>query len=278
MITNLSLGGQNLLTNQIYLTAFKNGSFPAAVYTRSKRGGYQGNKLVSPTFASYELILEFTIIGMSYDDLVAQRQAFFAILGTIHSVGVQTLIVTRSDGVTLQLDIKAIQVVGDITADDGSSSIVQITLESEYPFFQSSIPSSQDVLLTNGGGMSVPMGVPLNLSNGGVTNVAITNNGNYPAYPVFTFIGKLTNPSITNNKTGQTLSLAYSLADNTQSIVVDCYQRTVLLLPSGNIGRQYASGTFWQVPVGASTVSLGNSNNTDGGKCTISFRSTYLGL
>ncbi len=278
MITGLTLGGISLLSNQIYLQALQNASFPATVYTRSKRGGYQGNKLPTPTFASYQLVATFQIIGLSFTDLVAQRKGFFQTLGLIHSTGSQTLVITRSDGTSVQIDIKAVQVTGDMSTDDGISSTVQVTLEAEYPFLQNSSPTNQDVVIYNGGGMSVPMGVPLNLSSGQQNVVTVINNGNYAAYPIFTFVGKLTSPSITNNTTGLTLSLNYSLADNAQSIIVDCYQRTVLILPSNAIGRQYASGTFWTIPVGQSTLTLGNANQSDGGKCTVTFRDTFLNV
>ncbi len=278
MVTGLTLGGQSLISDQIYLTAFKNGSFPATVYTRSKRGGYQGNKLVTPSFASYQFVLDFTIVGKSFSDLALQRDIFFGILGTIHSAGVQTLIATRSDGTSRQIDIKAISVTGDLTTDDGVSSLVEITLEAEYPFLQSNQPQSQDILIYNGGGMSVPMGVPLDISNNAQTLITVVNNGNYPAYPIFNFVGVLTNPSITNNTTGETLSFSYTLSDSSHSILVDTYQRTVLLLPSGNIGRQYATGVFWTIPVGESTITLGNANQTDGGKCTLTFRDTFLNI
>jgi len=278
MIINVTLGGFQLTSNQILLQGIQNASFPETVYTRSKRGGYQGNKMPTPSFASYQFVLQFQIVGLSFADLNLQRTNFFQILGYIHSAGSQTLILTRSDGKQFQIDIRAIQVTGDYSTDDSNSCIVQVTLLAEYPFLQSAVLQSQDVLIFNGGGMSVPMGVPLNLSNGQSTAITLTNNGNYAAFPVFTFIGKLTNPTITNNATGQTLSINYSLADNTQSLIVDCYQRTAILQPSGNIARQYITGTFWTVPIGPSTITLGNSNTTDGGKCTVTFRDTYLNV
>lgn len=267
------------MSNQIFLQAFNNASFPAATYTRSKRGGYQGSKVVNPTFASYQFVLTVQIVGKSFSDLVIQRDTFFGILGTIHSAGAQTLVITRSDGQMRQLDIKAIQVTGDIAIADMNSSTVQITLEAEYPFLQTYAPKSQDVLIFNGGGISLPMKIPLDFSvgHGSNTSVNITNSGNYAAYPVFTFIGPLTNPSITNNTSGLTLSLAQTLADSAHSIVVDTYLRTVILNPGANNGRQYASGTFWTIPQGAAqSITLGNSNNTDTGKCNILWRDTWL--
>ena len=278
MITNLRLGGLPITSTQDLLQSFNNGSFPATVYTRSKKGGYQGNKMPTPSFASYQFVCNLTVIGIGYSDLVAQRAALFKILGLVHSLGVQTIEIDRSDGTTLQIDIKAIQVTGDYSTDDMSSSQIQVTLEAEYPFLQSSLPSSQDVSIYNGGGMAVPMGVPLDLTSGATGPVILTNLGNYAAYPIFTFVGPLTHPEITNNTTGEVLSLAYDLASSDDSIVVDCYERTVLIEPSGNPGRQYMSGDFWTVPIGVSTVTLGSSNTGDAGKVTVLFRSTYLGV
>jgi len=278
MITGLTIGGLPLTSTQILLQSFNNGSFPATVYTRSKRGGFQGNKMPTPTFASYQLVINLTIIGLSFSDLVNQRQALFKTLGLVHSMGVQTLVITRSNGINLQIDIKTIEVTGDMTTDDGLMSNVQVTLNAEYPFMMSTIPTAQDVLLYNGGGMSIPMGVPLDLSHNPSGVVSLTNNGNYAAYPVFTFVGPLHHPTITDQTTGESFALATDLATSGDSIVVDTYNRTVTILPSGNVGRQLASGVFWTVPVGIISVALTTTNGGDVGKCTISYRDTYLGV
>jgi len=279
MITGLTLGGVALTKDKWLLQAFKNGSFPSTVYTRSKRGGKNGSKLVTPTFASYQFVADFLIVGDSFSDLALQRDAFLGVLGTIHSAGMQTLVATRSDGTGRQIDIKALEVTGDITTDDGLSSLIEVTLEAEYPFLQSSNQKSQDVLLFNGGGMSVPMKVPLDLSIGHSNTITIQNNGNYAAYPIFTFVGVLTNPVITNVSTGEALSLTYALASSSDSIVVDTFLGTVVIKPSGNVGRQYASGVFWTVPInGAITVQLTTSVGGQGGKCVIAFRDTFLNI
>ncbi len=280
MITSLTLGGVSLISNQWLLQSFKNGSFPATVYTRSKRGGRNGNKLITPTFSSYQLILDFQIIGTSFSDLALQRDIFLGIIGIVHSSGAQTLIATRSDGTSRQIDIKAVEVTGDLTTENGTSSIIEVTLEAEYPFLQGNNPKSQDVLLSNFGGMSVPMGVPLDLSHNHTDTVTILNAGNYAAYPIFTFIGKLTNPNIANITTGKTLSLTYSLADSSASIVVDTFLGTVKILPSGNPGRQYQTGDFWTIPPNNQpiVVQLTTSVGGEAGKCVVSFRDTFLNI
>ena len=278
MITGLSLGGLPILTSQVFLTNFNNASFPATVYSRTKRGGYSGTKLVTPQFASYQFVMDLTVIGTSFTDLIAQRKALFQTLGLIHSLGVQTLQITRSDGVVLQIDIKAVEVTGDMTTDDGVSSKLEITLNAEFPFLQDSIPFSQDVSLSNYGGMGIPMAIPMDMSVGGVPNASIINNGNYAAYPIFTFSGPLHHPAIVNQTTGLTFSLAYDLAASSDLIVVDTYLRTVIIRPSGNIGRQYASGSFWTVPIGTSVLNMTTTDAGDTGKCNVYFRPTYLGV
>jgi hypothetical protein len=279
MIIALTLGGNNLLTNGILLQGFQNASFPATVYTRSKRGGYQGTKVITPSFASYQFVATFIIIGNSFSDLATKRDAFFQILGLVHSVGVQTLVATRADGTSRQLDIKAIEVTGDFSTDDGCSSTIQVTLNGEYPFLMSSNPKSLDVLLTNGGGFAVPFGVPLDMSAGASMTANITNAGNYPAFATFNFIGLLTTPVITlNTPTTQSLTLAQTLADSSHSAMVDGYNRTAVLQPSGNNARQYISGVFWTVPIGTTAVQLTSSNGGDTGKCTITWRDTFLNI
>ena len=277
MITSCTLGGNLLTTNQILMTDFNNASFPATVYTRSKRGGYQGSKLVTPTFSSYQFVANFVIVGNSFADLVVQRKAFMGILGLVHSAGVQTLIVNRSDGTSIQIDIKAVSVVGDYSADDTTSCKVQVTLEAEYPFFMGTTPYSVDVQIENGGGFGVPFGLPFAMNINQSNVVSLSNNGNYAAYPIFTFSGALTTPSIINNLTGETLGVNYTLTDTTKKVIVDCYNRTALF-QDGNNARQYITGTFWSVPSNGCTVTLGNSNGTDGGKCNIAYRDTFLNL
>ncbi len=275
MITAMTLGGSNLITTQILLQSIQNSSFPAVVYTRSKRGGYQGSKLITPTFANYQLVMDFKIVGTSFSDLNTQRTNFMQIIGVVHSTGTQTLIITRSDGKQLQLDIKAAQVTGDYTTDDTLSSVVEVTLESEYPFFMNSAVDSASISIVNGGGFAIPFGIPLNMSNGQSNVVSVNNGGNYPAYPTYTFYGPLTNPTITDQTTGETLSIAYTIPAG-QYITVDVYNRTAVLYPSGNSVRASVSGKWWLVPIGSVNVTLGNANLTDTGYCAMTFRDTYL--
>jgi Phage tail protein len=280
MITGLTLGNNSLISNQIYLTAFNNGSFPSTVYVRSKRGGAQGTKMPTPSFASYQFVLDFIIVGKSFADLGAQRDAFFGILGTIHSAGVQRLAITRADGSMRYLDIKAIEVTGDMKPDDATSSIVEVTLLGEYPFLQNIIPYSQSVGLSNGGGIAIPMSIPLPFSGGSTTTFTLTNKGNIAANPILTFTGLLTNPNlaITQNGVTKTLSLGLTLADSAHTCVVDCYNETVLLQPSGNVARQNMSGDFLQIPVGTSSIQLTTGSGGDTGFAIVSYADTWLNV
>lgn len=272
------LNGTYLTSNSVFLTAIRNAALPQVVYTTTKRGGFHGNKLIRPTFASYKFVMEWTIIGSNFSDLAAKRRAFIGVLGLIHSTGSQTLQIITDDGKTLQIDIKAFDVSADITADDGVASAVITTFEAEYPFLQSSIATLQDFNLFNGGGFAIPFGIPFSMAANQSTNMNLTNNGNYQAYPILTFVGPLTNPGFKNDTTSDNFTISQTLADNSHSIVVDTYYRTVILQPSGNNGRQYFSGTFLTIPTGANSYKLTSSNSGDTGKVTVSFRDTFLGI
>ncbi len=274
----VTLGGQPLTSSKVGLIAVRNAALPQVIYTSTKRGGFSGNKMVTPTFGSYKFIFEWVIVGTSFSDLAIQRRAFVGLLGGIHSAGPKTLKITTEDGAVFQIDVKAFDVTGDLQAGDTIMSTISTTLECQYPFLQSAYPSNIDIQIFNGGGFAVPFAIPFDMSAGHTTTIMITSNGNYPAYPTFTFVGPLTNPSFTNNTTGDTFSLSQTLASSANSIVVDSYLRTVVIQPSGNNGRQYFSGSFFTIPVGTSSFTLGNANNTDVGKVTVSFRDTVLGI
>lgn len=271
------LGGQQLTSDKLYLTAIRNAALSEVVYSTSKRGGFHGKKLSTPSFGSYKFVFEWYITGSSFADLFSQRRTLLGILGKIISDGSQTLQIITDDNLTLQVDVKAFDVTADITADDALLQPLSITFETEYPFLLNAAATSQDILIFNGGGFAVPFAIPFDMSADQSTVVTIINDGNFEAYPTIKFIGTLTTPTITNNTTGEALSLNLSLADSAHWVEIDTFNRTVID-QSGNNQRQYVSGTFPTVPIGTSTFTLGNANNSDGGKVSLTFSDTYLGV
>jgi hypothetical protein len=278
MIKAASLNGIALTGGQVFLQSVKNLGFPEVDFSVNNKGGFAGAKVSTPILGSYKIATEWVIVGTDFTDLMSQRRAFMQTLGSVISGGPKTFVLTLADNSQVQISVAALTVVADITVDDVNKSSLLVEMQTEYPLMQNYTQTSQNIPISSGGGFGIPFAMPFAMNVGALNTISVTNNGNYPAYPVFTFTGKLTNPSLTNLTTGDQININYSLTSATDQIVVDTYKRTVVILPSGNNGRQYVSGKFWTVPVGQSSIVLGNANQSDGGTCTVTFRDTFLGI
>ncbi len=278
MISSVYLGTDQLDTSKRILQAIRNLTFPEITYQSVKRGGYPGQKLSVGKPRSYKFSTEWIVIGDTFSDFATQRQSFAEILGKILEDGTKTFKLSKANGVNVQIDVKTITVAGDLSANDPLMSNMLIELEAEYPYLQSQTLQTTDISIFNGGGMTIPMGIPMSMGVGGANEVVLTNNGNAVAYPTFTFYGPLQNPSLTNLTTGKTFSLGYNLTDSSQYVVVDTFNRTAVLYSGGVNVRGYVSGEFWTLARGANVVHLAAGTYNAQGKCTVTFRDHFLGI
>lgn len=278
MITDITLGTTQLLNSNRFCLGISNLSFPMISYSSVKKGSFPGQKIAAGKFSSFKFALEWIIVGSSFSDLAVQRETFAKLMGEIIKDETKTLKISKSNGVNIQIDVKAVTVSGDIKAEQGVGSSLLTEFEAEYPFLVSQSQVNQDVFIFAGGGMSIPMSIPMDMSVGAANEVMVTNNGNYEAYPIFTLYGPLTNPSLTNFTTNKTLNINYTLADSSSYIVIDCFLRTALLYPSKTNVRQYISGDFWTMAIGSNTIRLSNVSVNPTGKCVVNFRDHYLGI
>lgn len=116
-------------------------------------------------------------------------------------------------------------------------------------------------------------------------DLQLTNNGDAPAFPTITITGPGDNPRITNQT--QPAGLGYfpltangglSLVDNTQSVVIDMFNRTVLINNDpNNSAISYLSyqGTFWTLLPGDNTVRFRIDNATADTEISITWNDTY---
>lgn len=152
----------------------------------------------------------------------------------------------------------------------GISEIVSQTLQSE------------SIYIFNGGGMAIPMTIPMDMSGGGGNSTTVTNNGNSESFPTLTFHGPLENPSLTNSTTGQGINILYTLNTQDDYIVIDIKNRTARAYINGsnepvNI-KQYVSGDWMTIGSGQNLLALGNANYNATARCVVVFRDTYLGV
>jgi hypothetical protein len=278
MVESITLGSTLLTNANRYCTAINTLSFPTIGSSSAKKGGSSGSKIVQGKPEKLKFSLDWTIVGSSISDLVTQREDFIELLGEILSTGEQTLKISKSNLVDVQIDVHSVSVTGDIKAENKNSTKLLVTFESEYPFLVSQTLYTSTINVINQGGMGIPMGIPMNMGVGGTGAATVSTGGNFEAYPVITFYGPLTSPSITNLTTGKTLNLNITLAASTDYVVIDTFARTALLYPGATNARRYITGDFWTLAKGVNTINIGNPSYTTEGKAVLLYRDHYLNL
>lgn len=109
---------------------------------------------------------------------------------------------------------------------------------------------------------------------GGGTSGAVTctNDGTIATPPSLTLIGPLTNVTVANETTGESMTITYTLGSG-EVLTVDFVNRTVLL--GGTASRYYAmSGDWWELAPGANTIRMNASAGT--GTATLEWRDAWL--
>lgn len=101
----------------------------------------------------------------------------------------------------------------------------------------------------------------------------ITNAGGTGTKPTLTLAGPLTNPVLTNETTGETLELTYTLGSG-ETLTIDFDAATIYL--DGTASRYYAKtgGTFWELAAGDNNVRF--SAQSGSGTATLEWRDAWL--
>lgn len=146
------------------------------------------------------------------------------------------------------------------------------------PIAYSDTLSNQDIALATAlGGRTYPRIYPMAYAGSVSNSTTIDNLGNANSYPVVTFNGPITNPSVENITTGQTVSFAIALAAGEQ-LIVDFAARTVLL--NGTASRYNTmtskADQWWALVPGGNAIRYAASTPEPGAVMNISWRSAWL--
>lgn len=133
-----------------------------------------------------------------------------------------------------------------------------------------------------GGGMSIPMPIPMDMSVGGSIQTQLNNAGNISSKPAIVIYGTIDDPTVSNQTTGKSFSLNYTLTSVDERIEIDVVNRTVLYFSSptatGLNIRQYFSGDWFELEPGNNTIKLVVADISDLGYAQISWRDAYIGI
>ena len=122
------------------------------------------------------------------------------------------------------------------------------------------------------GGLAFPFSFNLGFGSATSSSVYATNDGNMDSYPIFTFAGPLTAPTITNITTGEIFSTASAILSG-QTLTVNCADKTVLLGSTSRYSDVSSTSSFWSLVPGINEVKFGATSGS--GSCTVSFYSAW---
>jgi phage-related protein len=277
MITSIQIGDLTIggFASGFLFSKLSGFGFPEVRVDIQNRGNYHGAVLGMRRYGRRAMTIEGEIIGESAADYEAKRRAIEQALG--YNDGLKTVIFNTRSGLAVQADVIVSSAV-DLPYQAGKiiRGDFRIEFVAPYPFLEGTVEQTETVYMFSGGGGAIPSALPFSLAVGGSGAEVIANDGNGDAYPVFKIYGAITNPSVTNETTGKSLSIVYDLGVG-DYIEVDMYNRTVLLNGSVNI-LQYVSGDWWALTPGDNEVKLTASANGVDAKTDLIFRDAYLGI
>jgi hypothetical protein len=134
------------------------------------------------------------------------------------------------------------------------------------------------VNLSTGGGVTWPIVWNPVEWKPGATPTVINNTGDVPLYPRITLTNQMSNPMITNTTTGDFFALNGFTTAAGDLLVIDMYNRTVLLNGGSVLPSVTIASSWWALLPGENSISLTSTNSSDTVVATVSWRSGYRGI
>ena len=220
-----------------------------------------------------------------------------SLTGRVFSSNVATLYASRK---TLQSSLAQPAVTVLVSTDDGGQYRLDCTLDSfDMPIKRAKSRADFHITLlnadaiiydtsaggadtasiarTSGGGLSWPLTWPLTWSAGSAPTT-VTNNGTVTIFPTVTLTGVMTSPVLTNNTTGQFISLPTFTTAAGDVLKIDMLNRTVLLNGGSVLPAVVTSSSWWPLIPGSNSISLATGSSSDTVTGTVTWRSGIRGI
>lgn len=245
---------------------------------RTSSGNYSGRDggYVGAQFYGMRLItLTGRFFSLNPAALEASRRSLAAAVAT-PSV---TLNITTNGGnqylVNTNIDSLDMPIIRDPT-----TAPFKITLIATDPIIYDNSSSGSMSVTVNparGGGITWPITWPITWAAGSAPTT-VNNTGNATIYPTITLTDKMTNPSITNQTTGQFFTLTGLTTTAGDVLKIDMKNRTVLLNGGSVLPFVTSTSSWWPLLPGNNSINLTTSDGTDTTVATVSWRSGYRGI
>jgi hypothetical protein len=144
------------------------------------------------------------------------------------------------------------------------------------PNLYGTVAITGQVGLPVGGGAAIPTAIPISLAAGSGGALTLTNIGSQPTSPTITLTAPLTNPYITNQRTGAFLKFNYTINIGDAPVVVNCATQTITQGANTLTGVISQDSTFWSLLPGQNTI--GFSASAGSGTATVTFNPVFIGV
>src|SRR3954453_23200091 len=269
----------NKSDNKGYITGKIEGLGPPAVRRSrgsyaARSGGYSGKGFWDPRL--------ITVSGMLIADTVVEMQGHRSYWGEVFS---------RLDDIQLLIELENGNLFLIMCKIDGTPTLDYVPLDPRRAPFSVSFLADDPVIYDNtsgaaisvplqktvGGGVTWPMTWPMTWAAGaGATTVQ--NLGAVPIWPVITLTGSMTNPVISNQTTGEFISLPGFTAPAGSVVVIDLYNETVTLNGGNITGLLSAGSSCWALEEGPNTIKLSTTDVADTVSGLMAWRNGVMGI
>lgn len=248
-----------------------------------ERPNFDGASVPNQLYGGRAITLEGKVVGSTVAEYRSRREALISAVKIYRPAGVLTPITFKFKTMTdLELQVEVFS--RKPTIPDKFLTSADYSLElfaQDYRIFSQELHQIR-LNIFEGGGMSIPMAIPMDMSVGGSVETSVNNAGNIPSRPYIVIYGSIEDPTISNQTTDESFSIDYTLTTSDERIEIDMETRTVLYYSSptatGLNIRQYFTGDWFELEPGNNTVKLTVAEVTDTGYAEVRWRDAYIGI
>lgn len=278
MISMVTINGVEVTNSNTFLSGVRDSAAAQSDVSAYSRGGRSGVALGNPYYRGFVISLEFTVIGSSMAELVEQRDrlaSFFRIIPDKIISQTKDLGFVMADGSTRVIPAIFSPYVSQISPQDTTKSVIQVTAHTQREYFVSVDSFSDSVNVLDLGGFTIPFDVPFDMSNSpSGTPLSIQNQGNAEYYPTVTFYADLDEITLINDTTGKQIEYAGALT-TTDELELNFYERTAIKNGTTNALADI-TGEWWYLAPGYNQIRL--ITTTGDGYATIQYHHAYQGF
>lgn len=229
--------------------------------------------------AANDIRFPLDIFGPDQPSIDAARRTLSEAMRPTRGVGI--LQHTANDGTVRQLFCREVSRFRDVTVRSAGYTQFGLIFSAADPFWYDANWTAQ--VFTPAGQVNffeVPF-FPIHLSVGGIsTQFTIGNTGQAETWPIWTITGPATNISLSNNTTGEVLTLSISLL-NTQVLTIDTRPGVIQVVREDGSNQWAAvqdTSEIWSLAVGSNSISISMSGTTSNSQVQIQYKQRYEGV